>query len=293
MADREGDFAELFEAVQDAERKNEKYAHIIVRSSHDRSIELSTDIFDKASENSCNEEEKKLEKKLRNKLKVSKPLGEFEFIIPAATNRPARVVTQTLKSAKVTFKKRSTGKNSNYPKVTINAVMAIEENPPEGTEPLIWIFLTTLPADTFEQVLLIIQYYLCRWEIEVFFKVLKSGCRVEERRLTGGAVIPLIAIFLVIAWRIIHAMKMGRSCPEISCESIFSATEWKSVHKIVKKEVKLPEAPPSLEVFIKMIGSLGGYLNRKNDPPPGPKVMWIGFNRMYDFALAWESFGYP
>jgi len=254
--------------------------------------EVVASTFDETNKNSCNEEQKNCEKKLRNKLKLSEPLGEVKFTIPATTSRPARSVTQTLKSAKVKFKKRSTGKDSNYPSVTINAVMAIEENPPEGIEPLIWIFLTTLPVDTFEQIALVIQYYLCRWEIEIFFKILKSGCNVEERRLTEGAIIPLIAIFLVVAWRIMYVMKMGRSCPEMSCESIFSASEWKSVHKILKKETKLPEAPPSLGVFIKMIATLGGYLNRKNDPPPGPKVMWIGFNRMYDFALAWESFGY-
>lgn len=291
MGDREADFADLFGVVQDIQKKNEKYAHIIVRSCHDRAVELSTDSFDKANEDLCNEEREKLEKKLKSKLKLSNPLGEVKFTIPAATNRPARTVTQILKSTKITFKKRSTGKNSNYPRVTINALMAIEENPPEGIEPLIWIFLTTLPVDTFEQIALIIQYYLCRWEIEVFFKILKSGCGVEERRLTGGAIIPLIAIFLIIAWRIMYSMKMGRSFPEMSCETIFRASEWKSVHKILKKEIKMPEVPPSLGVFIKMIATLGGYLNRKNDPPPGPKVMWIGFNRMYDFALAWESFG--
>lgn len=291
MADREADFAELFVAVQDAKKESENYAHIIVRAYHERAIEPSTSSLDKVNENSGDEDQEKLEKKLKSKLRLSQSLGEVKFTIPAATDRPSRVVTQTLKSAKVTFKKRSTGKDSNYPGVTINAVMAIEENPSEGIEPLMWMFLTTLPVDTFEQISLIIQYYLCRWEIEVFFKILKSGCAVEERRLTGGAIIPLIAIFLVVAWRIMYAMKMGRLFPEMSCECIFTASEWKSVHKILKKEAKIPEEPPSLGVFIKMIGTLGGYLNRKNDPPPGPKAMWIGFNRMHDFALAWESFG--
>ena len=288
MTDREGDFADFFNAVQDCQKENEKFAHLIVRSYHDRAIESSTEPLDIK-----NEEQRKLEKKLMNKLMMSKPLGEIKFTIPATTNRPSRIVSQTLKSAKVTFKKRSTGKNSNYPSVIINAVMAIEDNPPEGTEPLVWVFLTTLPIDTFKQVASVIEYYLCRWEIEIFFKMLKSGCKIEERRLTEGAIIPLIAIFLIIAWRIMYVMKMGRTCPEMSCESIFSAAEWKSVHKILKKEAKLPESPPSLGDFVKMIATLGGYLNRKNDPPPGPKAMWIGFNRMHDFAMAWEFFGNP
>ncbi len=43
------------------------------------------------------------------------------------------------------------------------------------------VLLTSLPIDTLEQVQQIIQYYCVRWMIEILFRVLKSGCRVEER----------------------------------------------------------------------------------------------------------------
>jgi hypothetical protein len=177
--------------------------------------------------------------------------------------------------------------------VTINAVMAVEENPPEGVEPLIWVFLTTLPVNTFDEAIAVIQYYLTRWEIEVFFKILKSGCEVEERRFENSeSLASLIGIFLVIAWRVAYAMKLGRNCPEMSAEIIFSSSEWKSVYKVVNKGVKLPEKPPLLGEFIIMIARLGGYLNRKSDPPPGPKAMWVGISRMNDFATAWDAFGH-
>ena len=173
----------------------------------------------------------------------------------------------------------------------MNAVMAIEENPPEGQEALVWVFLTTLPIDTFEQVALIIRYYLARWEIEIFFKVLKSGCKVEDRRFKEcESLLSLIAVFLIIAWRIMYVLKLGRESPEISCDVIFSEAEWKSVYKITHKKSELPLAPPNLGNFIRMIAMLGGYLNRKNDPPPGPLLMWKGMLRMNDFALAWEVF---
>ena len=35
-----------------------------------------------------------------------------------------------------------------------------------------------------------------------------------------------------------------------------------------------------------MLASLGGHLNRKKDAPPGPKVIWIGLQRVRDFVLA-------
>ena len=57
------------------------------------------------------------------------------------------------------------------------------------------------------------------------------------------------------------------------------------------KNAPPPETPPLLGEFTLMIASLGGYLNRKCDGPPGPKTMWVGLQRMVDFALAWKAFG--
>lgn len=39
-----------------------------------------------------------------------------------------------------------------------------------------------------------------------------------------------------------------------------------------------------------MIAKLGRFLGRKSDKYPGAKVIWIGMQRMKDFALAWETF---
>ncbi len=51
---------------------------------------------------------------------------------------------------------------------------------------------------------------------------------------------------------------------------------------------KPPKEPPRLGEIILCIAQLGGYLNRKNDPPPGPKVMWIGIQKMHMMALGFE-----
>mgnify|MGYP000303678252 CR=1 FL=1 len=39
-----------------------------------------------------------------------------------------------------------------------------------------------------------------------------------------------------------------------------------------------------------LIAKLGGFLGRKGDGFPGPKVMWIGMQRMKDFTLGWGAF---
>ena len=69
------------------------------------------------------------------------------------------------------------------PPVTLQVVLVREIAPPEDDVPVEWLLLTTLPIETIEQVREIVLYYTIRFLIEVFFRVLKSGCRVEARRL--------------------------------------------------------------------------------------------------------------
>ncbi len=177
------------------------------------------------------------------------------------------------------------------PAVTVNAVLVSEVNPPPGDEPVEWLLLTSLPIADVEQVRTIIQYYSIRWMIEVFFRVLKSGCRVEERLFEYmDRLLTCLALYMIVAWRTLYVCRLGRSCPEISCEAVFEPAEWKSVWKVVRREDP-PDEPPPLGVFVRMVAQLGGYVNRKRDDPPGPQTVWIGLQRMHDFATCWELFG--
>jgi Transposase DNA-binding/Transposase Tn5 dimerisation domain len=177
------------------------------------------------------------------------------------------------------------------PAVTVNVVLISEINPPPDDVPIEWLLITSLPVDDVEQVRQIIQYYSVRWMIEVFFRVLKSGCRVEERLFEYmDRLLNCLAIYLTVAWRTLYVCRLGRSCPEISCEAIFEPAEWKSVWKVVCREDP-PANPPPLGVFTRLVAQLGGYINRKRDDPPGPQTMWIGLQRMHDFATCWLLFG--
>ena len=95
---------------------------------------------------------------------------------------------------------------------------------------------------------------------------------------------------MIIAWRILYVLMLGRQYPKSPCNFLFEEGEWKSVFRVVKKK-PIPQKAPQLGDMIIMIAQLGGYLNRKKDGPPGPKAMWIGMQRMKDFAIAWKSFG--
>lgn len=275
VADRESDIMELLLAAQEQKRRG-RAADLIIRSNHDRRL--------------LNEDSQQNSLTLKKALQQAPSCGEAEFILRSREGKPSRVVKQTIKAIRVTLKpKRIKGKT--YEAVTINAIMAEEINPPEGEDKICWLLLTTLPIDTLENILKVIEYYLCRWEIEVFFKVIKSGCQVEERNLREADRLEnMLAMFMIVAWRVMYVMMMGRECPHLSSTTIFKEAEWKAVYKICNKTSPLPDTPPLLGELINMIASLGGYLGRKNDPPPGPKTMWKGMQRMFDFTLAWEAF---
>lgn len=177
------------------------------------------------------------------------------------------------------------------PEVTFNVVLAREAEPPRGEDPVEWLLLTSLPIGDAEQVRWIIEYYSTRWMIEILFRVLKSGCRIEERRFeTLDRLLPCVAVYLIIAWRTLYVCRLGRSCPIMSCEAIFDQAEWKSVWKVVRSEDP-PEVPPQLGEMVRLVAQLGGYVNRKRAAPPGPQTLWIGLQRAHDFATCWRLFG--
>ena len=177
------------------------------------------------------------------------------------------------------------------PEVGVQVVLVREVDPPPDDEPVEWLLLTSLPVDEEEQVRQVIEYYCGRWMIEVFFRVLKSGCRVEERRFEHlDRLLSCLAVYLIVAWRTLYLCRLGRSCPEICCEVVFEPSEWKSVWKVVRRSTPL-NTPPPLGEMIRLVAQLGGYVNRKHRDPPGPQTIWMGLQRMHDFALCWERFG--
>jgi hypothetical protein len=128
--------------------------------------------------------------------------------------------------------------------ITFNVVIAHEDNPPEGEEAVSWTLLTTLPVATAEAAMLIVELYLCRWDIEMFFKVLKSGCAVQELQLeTVDRLKIAISLSLIIAHRVLMMSKLGRDTPELPCDVIFDDIEWKIIYRYHYKKPP-PKDPP-------------------------------------------------
>lgn len=99
-----------------------------------------------------------------------------------------------------------------------------------------------------------------------------------------------LALYLIVAWRVLYVLKLGRETPDLSCAAVFTEAEWKSVYVIAHRTTAPPQ-PPTLGVFLPLLAVLGGYLGRKHHGPLGSQAMWIGLQRMRDFAIAWSTFG--
>ena len=149
--------------------------------------------------------------------------------------------------------------------------------------------LTNLPVTTGDQVLEKLQWYLCRWQIEIFFRILKSGCKVEKLQLECTERLrPALAMYMIVAWRVLYLTYLGRECPDLPCELVFDTKEWQAIH-LVSTQTRAPEQVPSLNTILRMIAGMGGFLVRKSDGEPGPQTIWIGLQRTRDFVLALDA----
>lgn len=255
VADREADILEL---MQRAHALNH-LADWLIRAKHNRKLGQS-------------------DAKLWEQVGVAEVLGEIQFYLPPRPGRQGRDVVQQLRSLRVQL---ADGRGDTF---EVTALLARESNPPAGEKPVEWRLLTNRSASTLMDAAELIDWYRCRWEIELFFNILKNGCKVEALQLSAMPRIEsALALYMITAWRIGYLMRLGRTCPEMDCEAVFAREEWQAAWLVARKP--LPDTPPKLNEVIRVIAGFGGFLGRKGDGEPGAKTLWIGLQRVMDFAM--------
>jgi len=228
-------------------------------------------------------------RKVRQEVRAAEIRITKTIALPQTPKREARNADLEIRAVQVTIKAPQT--HSSLPVVTLNVVLVEEVNGPHDGTDVSWLLITTLPIDSVAQVLLVMDYYVVRWIIEVYFRIFKTGCRVEDIQLeTMARVKNCLAFYKIIAWRILYLTHLNRECPSLPCTAVFAESEWKSVWSVSTRR-ELPQAPPSLSEFTSMLARLGGYNNRRTEPAAGPQTLWVGIRRMTDFAIAWITFG--
>lgn len=182
------------------------------------------------------------------------------------------------------------GKQKLYTHQTLQVIHAEEINPPADRRAVFWKLITNLKVATHADAVHKLGWYARRWSIETFFKTLKSGCRVEEVRLTtADRLANCIALCCVVAWRIHWMTMLRRSDPDTAPGAVFTDRE---LEFLDASSGSAPEeaGARNLDFYMMRVARLGGYLARRHDAPPGATVLWRGFSRLADLA---EGFATP
>jgi hypothetical protein len=181
------------------------------------------------------------------------------------------------------------GKQKRYPALDLTVIHASEIGVPSGRKPILWKLVTDLEVGDLDGAIEKIRWYSMRWKIEVFHKILKSGCRAEDAKLrTADRLANLVALFCIVSWRVLWMTMMARTAPEADPAIAFTTTEIAILDRLIGDSGNRRAKPGTLQLYLTKLSRLGGYLARTSDPPPGNTVVWRGLRRLVDIQLGAE-----
>jgi hypothetical protein len=217
--------------------------------------------------------------------------GHESVNLRARPHQAARTADLAVRSATVTvLPPRHHRKRAQLQPLTMNVLLVMEETPPpEVAEPIVWLLLTTLPIESWEEVQQAITWYTYRWLIERYHFVYKSGCRIEKLQLeTADRLQRALATYSVVAWRLLWLTYQARETPAASCETVLEPAEWQALYARHHSTVEVPATPPTLHDAVHWIAQLGGFLDRAGDGEPGVQTIWQGLRHLSDLTTMWR-----
>jgi hypothetical protein len=264
ISDREGD---VYEILAEAHKTSGPNLGMLVRLRHDRKV---------ASP----------QEHLFAHLAAEPARGKLTIQVPRHEQQRARVAKLEIRFGPVTIQPPQ--RVAELAPIQVWVVEAREVHPPAGVDPICWRLLSTRPVPTVAAAIQCIQWYAKRWQIEVFHKVLKSGCRMEKRQFkTDQRLERLLMLYLVIAWRVMALTLAGRAHPDWPATLWLERDEWQSLYCWANAKAVPARQVPRLRQCVLWIGQLGGFMGRKCDGYPGPMCIWRGLQRLKDIVIGY------
>lgn len=245
--------ADLYELFLEPRKSN---MHILIRALHNRTLDSSERMFARLESSSC--------------------AGIMETLIKRSGERKERTAQLEIRYENVSVKPPK--HKPNLPSINLTMISAKEIIGDSNTQDQVhWKLLTTLPIDSLDKAIYAVQTYAKRWLIERYHYTLKEGCQVEELQLEEAERIDkAIAIYTIVACRLMYITYLARVDPEAPCTTVFADDEWRALYCYAKKTPKAPKVPPTIREAVFMLATIGGFLGRKRDGDPGVKVIWQG-----------------
>lgn len=133
-------------------------------------------------------------------------------------------------------------------------IHAEERGTPKNREKIDWKLITDLPAQSRVDGIGMFDWYALRWKIEVFHKILKSGCRAEEAKLrTAQRLANLLAVRCIPSWRVLWMTMLNRSGPDAAPALALTEPEIGLLDHLVKDKGQrsLRRTPPARAVLFR------------------------------------------
>lgn len=215
LTDREGDLYELHDAVPHGPPN----LHAVIRAQHDRRLESHQKLWT---------------------FLAAQPVGQTrQLAVPRRRGQAARTATVEVRWSEVTLQAPAVGAKKGWPPLTLWAVWVREIAPPKGVEPIEWMLLTDLPVRTAAEAWEKVQWYCRRWGIEEWHRALKTGCGAEQREFkTAEHLQRVLAFDLIVAWRVLACVKLGRALPQLAARVLYTEDELEVLWRAVKKNAR-------------------------------------------------------
>ena len=225
------------------------------------------------------------------KLVIKKqPLGDTYIInVPDKERERLREAKVELRYGKVKVQKpdriKDSPKYANSDHLEMYYVALTEIDTPKEEEPISWLLISNIKISSVNKAKKLVKWYRVRWQIEIFFRILKSGCKIEDSLLRKNCRRePYIALQSIIAWRLLLMVNYTRACPTAPATTVFTQTECDALVSTVKGEI-VRDTKINMQSATYMLAQLGGFLKRNNNEKPGPTVIWRAWERLQDLTL--------
>ena len=265
IADREADIYDLYELADELD------TNYLIRVCHNRKVNKTAIHMPNAGEF------------LWDFIERQDSIGNIEVNVPAKKDEPARIATCEIKIATINLLPPRSYKGSvkNKGPLQLSMIYAKEIRKDKQDDSIEWMLCTNLPTNTLQEAIEKLHWYCLRWRIEVFFKVIKSGFKVEDCRLeSGDRLIRYLAVVSVVAWQVYWLTLVSRSASSISCEIFLNEFEWKLLFRKINPKGNIPTSPPCMSEVVTWVAQLGGFLARKGDGAPGITHVWRGLKKL-------------
>ena len=120
-----------------------------------------------------------------------------------------------------------------------------------------------------------------RWGIEEYFRLLKMGKRVEDRRLQDTkALVKCLAFDTITPWRVCSLDRYAWQAPEPPAGAALKEEERLVIGTVVRAERLLPPPergrpfPPDIRSWVMPLARMAGWWPPKRRPLPGNEVLW-------------------